>query len=109
MTYAMTLDNSWELMTEDEMYDVNGGFLNFIQNAIDHAWSVFTGAVYTAVALVFKTNVAILYKMANLGYLINGFKGAVSAVFYDLKLVAITVLTAIAAATLFLYNNGYFS
>jgi hypothetical protein len=25
MTYAMTLDNSWELMTEDEMYDVNGG------------------------------------------------------------------------------------
>ena len=25
MTYAMTLDNSWELMTEEEMYDVNGG------------------------------------------------------------------------------------
>ena len=25
MTYAMTLDNAWELMTEDEMYDVNGG------------------------------------------------------------------------------------
>ncbi len=25
MTYAMTLDNSWELMSEDEMYDVNGG------------------------------------------------------------------------------------
>jgi len=29
MTYAMTLDNSWELMTEEEMYDVNGGlYLN---------------------------------------------------------------------------------
>ncbi|MDY0278596.1 MAG: hypothetical protein RBQ97_10995 [Acholeplasma sp.] len=27
MTYAMTLDNAWELMTEDEMYDVNGGGL----------------------------------------------------------------------------------
>jgi len=26
MTYAMTLDNSWEIMTEEEMYDVNGGF-----------------------------------------------------------------------------------
>ncbi|MFH5880853.1 hypothetical protein [Liberiplasma polymorphum] len=26
MTYAMTLDNSWELMTEEEMYDVNGGW-----------------------------------------------------------------------------------
>ncbi|NLK12912.1 MAG: hypothetical protein GX312_04875 [Candidatus Phytoplasma sp.] len=25
MTYAMTLDNSWELMSEDEMYEVNGG------------------------------------------------------------------------------------
>ncbi|MDY0277786.1 MAG: hypothetical protein RBQ97_06850 [Acholeplasma sp.] len=25
MTYAMTLDNSWELMSEEEMYDVNGG------------------------------------------------------------------------------------
>jgi len=25
MTYAMTLDNSWEIMTEEEMYDVNGG------------------------------------------------------------------------------------
>jgi len=26
MTYAMTLDNSWEIMNEEEMYDVNGGF-----------------------------------------------------------------------------------
>ena len=25
MTYAMTLDNSWEMMSEEEMYDVNGG------------------------------------------------------------------------------------
>lgn len=25
MTYAMILDNSWELMSEDEMYDINGG------------------------------------------------------------------------------------
>lgn len=25
MTYAMTLDNSWKLMSEEEMYDVNGG------------------------------------------------------------------------------------
>jgi len=32
MTYAMTLDNSWELMTEEEMYDVNGG------------WTTYTGA-----------------------------------------------------------------
>jgi len=29
MTYAMTLDNSWELMTEDEMYDVNGGWTTY--------------------------------------------------------------------------------
>ena len=25
MTYAMTLDNSWKMMSEEEMYDVNGG------------------------------------------------------------------------------------
>jgi len=25
MTYGLTLDNSWELMSEEEMYDVNGG------------------------------------------------------------------------------------
>jgi hypothetical protein len=25
MTYGMTLDNSWEIMSEEEMYDVNGG------------------------------------------------------------------------------------
>ena len=25
MTYAMTLDNSWEIMNDEEMYDVNGG------------------------------------------------------------------------------------
>lgn len=25
MTYAMTLDHSWEIMSEDEMHDVNGG------------------------------------------------------------------------------------
>ncbi|MDX9691945.1 MAG: hypothetical protein RBT45_05755 [Acholeplasmataceae bacterium] len=29
MTYAMTLDNSWELMNEDEMYEINGGFLGW--------------------------------------------------------------------------------
>ncbi len=34
MTYAMTLDNSWELMSEEEMYDVNGGavFLGGLQH-----------------------------------------------------------------------------
>lgn len=25
MSYTMILDNSWELMSEEEMYDVNGG------------------------------------------------------------------------------------
>ena len=33
MTYAMTLDHSWEIMSEEEMYDVNGGdSLNFARN-----------------------------------------------------------------------------
>ncbi|NLK12910.1 MAG: hypothetical protein GX312_04865 [Candidatus Phytoplasma sp.] len=29
MSYTMILDNSWELMTEDEMYDVNGGLFGW--------------------------------------------------------------------------------
>lgn len=36
MTYAMTLDNSWEIMDEEEMYDVNGGFWG---NGISTFWT----------------------------------------------------------------------
>ncbi|QWB99708.1 class IIb bacteriocin, lactobin A/cerein 7B family [Mycoplasmatota bacterium] len=41
MTYAMTLDNSWELMTEDEMYDVNGGY--YIANSAINTLVAFAG------------------------------------------------------------------
>jgi len=37
MTYAMTLDNSWEMMSEDEMYDVNGGLSIWAKAAISAA------------------------------------------------------------------------
>lgn len=33
MTYAMTLDNSWAIMNEEEMYDVNGGWDMYISHS----------------------------------------------------------------------------
>jgi len=47
MTYAMTLDNSWELMTEDEMYDVNGGWFNWKEALAAGIIATITGAVLT--------------------------------------------------------------
>ena len=44
MTYAMTLDHSWEIMSEEEMYDVNGG------NASDLALNLLVGIVGGIVA-----------------------------------------------------------
>lgn len=49
MTYAMTLDNSWELMSEDEMYDVNGGFLGWSGTKFRNNVGVIAGAIWTAV------------------------------------------------------------
>ena len=55
----MTLDNSWELMTEDEMYDVNGGsasdfFLGVLASLVATSlweigkWAISKGMVKTA-------------------------------------------------------------
>lgn len=63
MTYAMTFDNSWELMSEDEMYDVNGGsksdfFLGVLASLVANAlwvagkWAINSGMVKTALLAV---------------------------------------------------------
>lgn len=66
MTYAMTLDNSWELMTEDEMYDVNGGgSLNISiskEFIVGAAQAIATGGTAAALAYLYPTltvNIAI--------------------------------------------------
>ena len=61
MTYAMTLDNSWELMTEEEMYDVNGGgtteiVVTFLTDAAFKG-AIGLGAVAFATALYAKVAV----------------------------------------------------
>ncbi len=40
MTYALTFDNSWAVMSEDEMHDVNGGglFRKFNNWLNDQVW-----------------------------------------------------------------------
>jgi len=51
MTYAMTLDNSWELMSEEEMYNVNGGY--YIANsAINTLVAFASGAALTTAGRV---------------------------------------------------------
>ena len=56
MTYAMTLDNSWELMSEDEMYDVNGGGAITISISrdliVNVAGVLFTGGTAAAMAFL---------------------------------------------------------
>lgn len=82
MTYAMTLDNSWELMTEDEMYDVNGGVSFWTKAAV----------IASAVAVAAFLTVAIVYFQFWLGASIM--KLSIGA--YIAKLGAVTVATIIA-------------
>jgi len=55
MTYAMTLDNSWELMSEEEMYDVNVGG-NFMRKVWILAGITFISTLLVGIVLenVFK-------------------------------------------------------
>ncbi|MBV1708985.1 MAG: hypothetical protein KMY54_03920 [Erysipelothrix sp.] len=46
MTYAMTLDHSWEIMSEDEMHDVNGGWTAYRGAAAFAQISVISGSLY---------------------------------------------------------------
>lgn len=45
----MTLDNSWEIMTEDEMYDVNGGFLGWSGNKFVHNVGVIAETIFNTI------------------------------------------------------------
>jgi len=86
MTYAMTLDNSWELMSEDEMYDVNGGiqigsnYVYFSYNDIVIAVGTAAGSLSSfQLALLFIANTAWLNKIVGVGTAIWGLIG-ISAV-----------------------------
>lgn len=64
MTYAMTLDNSWEIMNEEEMYDVNGGgtteiVVTFLTDAAFKA-AIGLGAVAFATAMYAKAAVLLM-------------------------------------------------
>lgn len=53
MTYAMTFDNSWEVMTEDEMYEVNGGISFWTRLAVIGAFAA-SAAVLTLAIVTFN-------------------------------------------------------
>jgi len=55
MTYAMTLDNSWEIMSEDEMYDVNGGMTVATMALMIDASLIAASLVIGAVAIAKST------------------------------------------------------
>lgn len=91
MTYAMTLDNSWELMSEDEMYDVNGGitfgsnYIYFTYNdlaATVGAVAMGYGTFYSAASLaaLFIANTAWLNGIVGVGTLIWGLLGVSSII-----------------------------
>jgi hypothetical protein len=84
MTYAMTLDNSWNIMSEEEMYDVNGGVSFWTKTAI----------IASAIAVAAMLTVAIVYFQFWLGATIM--KLAIGA--YITKLGAVTVATIIAGS-----------
>jgi len=55
MTYGLTLDNSWELMSEEEMYDVNGGDgISFWTKAAIIAAAVASAALLTVAIVYFQ-------------------------------------------------------
>jgi len=76
MTYAMTLDNSWEIMNEEEMYDVNGG--GWYSDKVAKVVKMFGDVVVGTLALAFGLNAA---KTMYAGLsLVRGFKDILTAV-----------------------------
>ena len=67
MTYTMTFDNSWELMSEDEMYDVNGG-LYLDQSTVD---SLLMGIIGTVVASPYGISGVALLVKGSAGYIVS--------------------------------------
>ena len=70
MTYAMTLDNSWELMSEEEMYDVNGGAVYIPNGTLVGMFSwlaSYSVATIFAYASIIKTTLAAFVTGLSLG------------------------------------------
>ena len=70
MTYGLTLDNSWELMSEEEMYDVNGGAVYIPNSTLVGMFSwlaSFSVTTIVAYATVIKTTLAAFVTGLSLG------------------------------------------
>jgi len=105
MSYAMTLDNSWDVMSEDEMYDVNGGWgWSWKWSASTFADNVISLAVSTGIVKL------VTYAFTNMGFnmakwslkgaiklLVSGWK-AVTGFFTKLTLAGAVQLVAGLAA-----------
>jgi len=110
MTYAMTLDNSWELMTEDEMYDVNGGstqtyvggaavkeITNMLANVAGWATLAFKfGAFLLGGTLTFATGVGAIVAFAS-----------AMGLAWSLALTAINAITTIMAIGFYFSDGGF--
>jgi len=99
MTYAMTLDNSWELMTEDEMYDVNGGFLGWSGDKFIHNLGVIAGAIFNAVLWIGGTVLA-----ASFARVISQAIGSGAALQVTAKAIASNIAKASVATGKWLYG-----
>ncbi len=106
MTLAMALDNSFEIMNEDEMYDVNGGFGGWLKEKVKKLTNIFWATLLGLVASFAGTTAAKAlvntFKETKLAKsLIGGIKAAVLKPDVILGLVLIGVA---AIATVWAYS-----
>ena len=99
MTYAMTLDNSWELMTEDEMYDVNGGFLGWFKEARESVIGQAIEIVYTGIRVVLGAKaVATLMVFAAIDKAFGAYTTALQFIWHNWQLVLAATIAFIGVA-----------
>lgn len=78
MTYAMTLDNSWEIIAEEDMYNVNGGKNHYDSMTANAAVILLGAGLLAAVAdaVGYSTAAALLAAPTlGLGSIITGLIG----------------------------------
>ncbi len=100
MTYAMTLDNSWEIMCEEEMYDINGGtsttFINNI-SGLYYGYVEFRNAIiFTGVATI---GGMIAWAQFGFWYTLAHF-GAVGAIIGSLGTPAVAIIAVLSTAAM---------
>ena len=96
MTYAMTLDNSWEIMNEDEMYDVNGG--GWFSRAYDKVVKMFADIIVATLSVTTTAKAAVwAYTEFATAQVSQGFFYSLKAAVFNWKVLLAVVVLAVAS------------